>query len=320
MKYVIALDIGGTKINGAISDFEGNILFRKKIPTQAKEGADVVIKNIYQVIDSMLHETNNRNIDIVGIGISTFGQVDHVNGIIKYAIDTIPGWTGFKLKESIEERYNIKCFVENDAYCAAWGEIVFGSAKNYKDIVVLTLGTGIGGAFFTKGKLYGGSNGLAGLIGHTSIEPYGHECKCGGTGCIESYSAGWGLVKVFKEYINEKYGEYAEKYIENPDAKYIFSIKDTDENAKKTVEQMSWRLGTTIGSLITLLNPELVVIGGGLSNVLDDIYYDLMNSIKAHSTPMVFNHFILKKSSFPDDMGLMGAVALISEGAIPRIV
>jgi glucokinase len=319
-KHIIALDIGGTKINGALSDFHGSIIFRKKIPTEAGKGAGKVLKNIYAVIDDLLKKSKDKGYFVEGIGISTFGQLDHINGVIKYATDTIPDWAGFKLKEIIEEKFNINTVIENDAYCAAWGEVVFGSARNCKDIIILTLGTGIGGAFLTKGKLYDGSNGYAGLIGHTSIEPYGHDCNCGGTGCIESYASGWGLVKVFKEFAKKKYGNYPEKFIENPDARYIFSLKDEDEVALETVKQMSWRLGTTIGSLITLLNPELVVIGGGLANVFDQIYNDLMISIKAHSTPVVFEEFKLKKSDFPDDMGLMGAIALISKGPIPRIV
>ncbi len=196
-KYIIALDIGGTKINGAISDFYGSIIFKKKIPTEAEKGAEKVLKNIYAVIDDLLEKSKSKGYFIEGIGISTFGQLDHINGVIKYATNTIPDWTGFKLKKAIEEKFNINTVIENDAYCAAWGEVVFGSARNYKDIIILTLGTGIGGAFLTKGKLYGGSNGYAGLIGHTSIEPYGHDCNCGWNRLYRVLCFGLGFGKSF---------------------------------------------------------------------------------------------------------------------------
>jgi glucokinase len=318
-KSVIALDIGGTKISAALSDFKGNILLKKKIDTQAKSGAATVLNNLLQIIADVLDDSQINPSCVAGIGISTFGQVDRTQGIIKYATETVPGWTGIRLKEIAEQRFQIKTFVDNDAFCAAWGERVYGIAKTSRDLVVLTLGTGIGGALFTQGKLLEGVNGLAGLIGHTCIEPSGHDCNCGAIGCIESYASGWGLVKVFKDLMTKEYGVYPPQYPKDPDARYVFSMQKELEAARTAVNQMIWRLGATIGSLVTLLNPELVVVGGGLSNIWEAIYPKLLESVKRHSTPPAFEACSLKQSAFPDDMGLMGAIALVSTGPIPRL-
>jgi glucokinase len=319
IKSVIALDIGGTKISAALSDFEGNILQKKKIDTQAKNGAVTVLNNLLQVISDVLDDSKIHPSCVAGIGISTFGQVDHTEGIIKYATETVPGWTGIHLKEIVERRFGIKTVIDNDAFCAAWGERVYGIAKTCRDLVVITLGTGIGGAIFTQGRLLEGVNGLAGLIGHTCIEPSGHDCNCGASGCIESYASGWGLVKVFKDLMTKEYGSYPPQYPEDPDARYVFSMQQESEAARAAVNQMIWRLGATIGSLVTLLNPELVVVGGGLSNIWEVIYPKLLESVKRHSTPPAFKACSLEHSTFPDDMGLMGAIALVSTGPIPRL-
>jgi len=322
-KVVIALDMGGTKIVGALINSEGRVLHSIRKPTEASLGRDRVLQSMTAIVNELIEIAESKGIEVKKLGVSVAGQVDPTEGKITYATDTIPGWTGTSLKEYFAKNSKLSVEVENDAFCAAWGEKNYGIAKDTDDFIVITLGTGIGGAFFTDSKLFVGSRGLAGLIGHMSVDPNGRECNCGGIGCVERYSSGTGLVQTARELI-----ELGEKSIltEKPGdetqitAQSVFEAFIKNDNvASKSVRVMTKSLGTLIGSLVTLLNPRLVVIGGGLTASADCFLEETIEEARKHSSPAAFSQVRIAASRFPKDICLVGAAALVLIGPIPRI-
>ncbi len=323
-QVVIAIDIGGTNITAGLIDGEGRVLFRTQKSTEAFLGARHVLESTIGVARQLAGVAQVNSISVSRIGISTAGQVDSDTGTVTYATDTIPGWTGVNVKNRLERSIGLTAFVENDASAAAWGEKVFGVAQNSQNFVMITLGTGVGGAVFVRGRLLSGSTGLAGLVGHVSVNPDGIQCICGGRGCLEAYASGTGIAKAAREAIGAKSGgrlaEIASANLGDISAKDVFdAAKCGDPIATSIVMQAAKYLGTSIGGLVTLLNPELVVIGGGVSNAGRLLLNPTLKSVRSHCSPGAFAKANVSFSRFLDECGLIGAAAVAHTCGIPRI-
>ncbi|HHW58278.1 MAG TPA: ROK family protein [Clostridia bacterium] len=269
---VIGVDIGGTKILGGIMDNDGNLKKLKETPTQAKLGREVILKNLFSVIDELIDE------DTKGIGIGSAGRINFDTGVVEYATDNLPGWTGCNLKEVLEQRYKIPVVVDNDVNAAAIGEMWLGSGKGYKSMLVMTIGTGVGGAIIYNGQLIRGSSWSAGEIGHMILYPEGRQCNCGQRGCLEQYASG---TAIYKEY-NELLGE--EKV---SSAKEVFELyKRNDAIAMKVVNSFVKSLSLSIMSLKNIIDPEVFIIGGG---VIDskDLWWDKLKTILGRDVNVV---------------------------------
>jgi glucokinase len=291
-------------------------------PTEAAKGADTVYGNILKVVRELLNWAQARSLSIKRLGVSTAGQVDP-SGSIAYATDTFPGWTGFPLKAKLEAELGLEVFVENDAHAAAWGEKYFGIAQGIEDFIMLTLGTGIGGVFFTKGSLYTGSGNLAGLLGHMTIDLLGVECNCGGRGCLEQYASATGIVRQAREAAAEwPDGALAKLLASQGDfsAKDVFTAAGFGEPAAKlVVEKAAEYLGAGIGSLLNLLNPELVVLAGGVSEAGEPWLELVSKAVKGYCTEAARRGVSIKLSKFPSHCGLFGAAAVAQAGGITRL-
>lgn len=260
MAKVIGIDIGGTKINACLVDDSGNILERKEVPTNANRGRDVVLDNIKNAIYSLSYK------DASAIGIGTPGFIDSKNGIVTFA-GNIKGWTGLNLKEAVEEFVNIPVFVENDANIALVAEKWIGSCKDYDNVVMITLGTGLGGAIYTKeGGLLTGSHFQGAELGHMILHAGGDPCTCGQNGCAESYCAGSALTKDYKKLTGKELSGQA-----------IFDLVDTDDAARKVLENYQSNLGYLLTSLRNIFDPDVIVVGGGVIHA-KDVFWDGMIS------------------------------------------
>lgn len=261
---VIGIDIGGTKILGGIISTNGNLLKFKETPTQAKLGREVILKNLFNTIDELIDE------DTKGIGIGSAGRINFDTGVVEYATDNLPGWTGCKLKEILEKKYKIPVVVDNDVNAAAIGEMWLGSGKGYKSMLVMTIGTGVGGAIIYNGELIRGASWSAGEIGHMILYPEGRQCNCGQRGCLEQYASG---TAIYKEY-NELLGE--EKV---SSAKEVFELyKENDDIAMKVINSFIKSLSLSILSLKNIIDPEVFIIGGGVIGS-KDLWWDKLKII-----------------------------------------
>lgn len=247
---VIGIDIGGTKICGGIVSSDGELLKKSWLNTEAKYGREVIINNVYKVIDELIDES------VSGIGIGSAGRVNTDKGIIEYATDNLPGWTGFNLRGTIEKKFGLPVMVDNDVNTAAIGESWIGSGKGYKNILMMAIGTGVGGAIIYNGDLIRGSNWSAAEIGHAILYPDGKKCNCGQKGCLEQYISGNAIYKRYNEIVG---------FSKVKNAFEVFDLyKNYDNISRIVIDEFVYWLSLSIISLKNIIDPELFIIGGGL--------------------------------------------------------
>lgn len=283
---ILAFDIGGTFIKYALCDENFILTQSTKIPTDASMGGKKIIEKVIEIIKE------HNGIDRVGI--STAGQVDSKTGTVVYATDTIPGYTGTKIKEMVETETGIPAFVENDVNSAALGEAYFGKAKGYSDFICLTYGTGIGGAIWLNNNLYKGSFCSAGELGHIITHFDGRYCTCGGKGCYECYASARALV------------EEVNKISEVPlDGVKIFEEENFSKPEIKTIVD-SW-IDEIVAGLISIVytfNPSLIVLGGGIMN--ENYIIEAVNSKIQNKLMASFRNVKIVNSNLGNTAGMLG--------------
>jgi len=251
------MDIGGTFIKYALVD-EAGIISELKRQKTSKEGYKALLGQVFNIIEELQNDFKEKN--IVGIGIASAGQISHEKGVVLSATDNLPGWAGTRLKEIIEERYNMVCHTDNDVKCAALGEMFFGNGKNIKDFVCIAIGTGVGGAIVENGRLIRGSDGIASEVGHIVIRSGGRRCNCGNKGCYEQYAS----ITALKRIVEEKFGK---KYLpKDRGVEWLFEIYDQDERLKLIIDRFADNIADGIVSLVNTVNPKVVIIGGAISS------------------------------------------------------
>lgn len=279
---ILSVDIGATKIAAGLVYPEGSLGYLKESPTNAKMGGESVITNVINICQTILNEMAQEKNDLfsssdpVSIGVSTAGQVDVSKGNVIYATDNLPGWTGMEIKQRIESALRIETWVENDINCMAVGEANFGAGKGKEHILFIGVGTGIGGAIIIDGNLYRGWKGSAGEIGHISINDKGNLCNCGSRGCIETYSSGSAIEKIYKKEIPNivKSTKNKENEVIEMTCKDITLLSQSgDEYASIIIKSAGKYLGICLSGLLNLLNPEIVILGGGVL-INNNIYID----------------------------------------------
>ncbi len=285
---ILAFDIGGTEIKYAFCDENFNLTEKKSIPTNAHEGGKRIIERIVEIIKSC------NGVDRVGI--STAGQVDSVKGEIIFATDSIPGYTGTKIKEIIESETGIPTAVENDVNSAALGEAIFGAAKGCSNFICLTYGTGIGGAIYFDNKLFTGSSFSAGEFGHIVTHAGGRECTCGGAGCYEAYASAGALVR-----------NVAEKLGKKMNGREIFSNFDNPE-IRALIDEWIDEIVVGLKGLVCVFNPSLIVAGGGIMNeayITDEINKRLQKELMPS-----YRNVKIVKALMGNDANKLGAAYL----------
>lgn len=287
MKKVIGIDLGGTKISGGLLDENGNILASAKVDTQAEEGRDVVIKNIVSVIKKLPYDQAQA------IGIGTPGFIDSENGIVTFA-GNIKGWTGLNLKEAIEKYVDIPVFIENDANIALICEEWIGAGKEYDDIVMITLGTGLGGAVYSQGKLLRGSNFQGAELGHMLLYPGGNSCTCGQNGCAEAYCAGSAIANGYERLTGTR-----------KTSEEVLSLVDSDKDAKKVLDDYKMNLAYLLTSLRNIFDPQAIIIGGGVINARNLWWDGMIENFKkvCHKSETVD----ILPAKYLNDAGVIGA-------------
>ncbi|MBQ8228457.1 MAG: ROK family protein [Clostridia bacterium] len=288
---ILTFDIGGTEIKYAFCDENFNLTQKSSIPTNAHEGGVKIIERVIEIIKSFD--------DIDRVGISTAGQVNSVKGEIVYATDTIPGYTGVKIKETVERETGIPTAVENDVNSAAVGEAVFGVAKGHDNFICLTYGTGIGGAIYLNGKLFTGSSFSAGEFGHIVTHSGGKDCTCGGKGCYEAYASTSALVNRVKEASGKEL-----------DGREIFEHFD-DPDIRLAINEWIDEIVVGLKGLTYIFNPALIVAGGGIMNeeyITQEINKRLQNELMAS-----FRKVKVIKALMGNDANKLGAAYLASQ-------
>jgi len=315
-KYSIGVDLGGTNIVSTVVNYQGKIVSRLKVQTLAERGKESTIKRIVETIHENIVQSTIASGDIIGIGIGAPGPLDVKKGIINFA-PNLPGWRDVPLRKILEDEFSMKVVLENDANAAAWGERCFGAGQGVNNLVCFTLGTGIGGGIIINGKIYHGNNYGAAELGHMTVNKDGPLCNCGNYGCLEAYSSATGIKNRIKNRIKEgmksEFLDFDEdKLFESLRLKSIFeAARKGDRLTKDIVEEAISYLGIAIANIINILNPEMVVLVGGITNEGNKLLIPLGEEVKKRALYSNYKSLKIIIGKLAGNAGVLGAAALL---------
>ncbi len=312
-KSFVGVDIGGTKIAAGIVNRQGEILHRLETPSCVSEGGPAVMQRASDLVAELI---STARCEIGGIGVANGGQVDQATGVVFSATLLIPGWVGIRIKDTLEERFGVPVRAMNDASAAAVGEARFGAGRGVDDFVLLTIGTGVGGGIYADGKFLGGAIGAAGSIGHMVIDCDGRPCNCGSRGCLEAYTGGLVIANRALELADER----------GLDTELVRAIRADissgtkllgraanagDAFALEVIREAGEYLGWGFASLLNLFNPSLIIVGGSVAELDDQLLGPAWEIARKHCLRKDKDPARLTRAQLGNDAGLLGAASLL---------
>ncbi|MGI8618416.1 MAG: ROK family protein [Gemmatimonadaceae bacterium] len=316
-RYIVGVDLGGTNIVvGAMPEDGSSELAMRSLATRGEEGPGAVVDRIVgmveDVIAQVIAETGAVRDDFLGVGIGSPGPLDREHGIV--IVSPNLGWRDFPLRDEIGSRVKLLATLDNDANCATLGEWWCGAAKGHRNVVGITIGTGIGGGLILDGQLYHGSSDAAGEIGHTTIDSNGRRCKCGNYGCVEAYASGPAIAERAREALDD--GESSALLVlaggdpANITAQTVYeAAKQNDPVAIEVVRETARILGTAISTLINIINPDIVVVAGGVTQAGDALFEPLRSEVRRRAFKTAVDACEIVPGMLPISAGVVGAVA-----------
>lgn len=311
-KYCFGVDLGGTTAKIGLFSPEGDILEKWEIPTRTENGGENILSDIADAVLAKMEERGIAKDEVIGVGIGVPGPVDD-SGMIYRAVNL--GWGVFNINETFGTLLGLPVKAGNDANVAALGEMWRGGGMGYKDIVLATLGTGIGGGIITNGKIVTGSKGAGGEIGHMHIEDGEPDtCGCGNHGCFEQYGSATGIVRLAKRRLAASKEESVLRDAQAEgtlSAKAVFdAVKDGDKVACEIAEEFGAYLGKGFASIAAVVNPEVFVIGGGVSKAGDILFQYIIKNYQKYTFHACQNA-VFKLATLGNDAGIYGAAKLV---------
>ncbi|GAA0602470.1 glucokinase [Virgibacillus siamensis] len=307
---LIGIDVGGTTVKIGIINEIGNILDKWEIPTNTDNQGKSILSDIWESIRNKVSLEN-----VAGIGIGVPGFIDQDTGDVYEAVNI--GWKQVELAKIMKEMSGLPVFVENDANAAVLGENWKGAGGQVKNLIAITVGTGIGGGIIANGSILNGVSGTAGEIGHITMDRDGSPCNCGRNGCLETISSATGIVRQANEKIAENPGSaLANLYDEQGDltAKDIFQLADSGDTLSKTIiEHASDVLGLAIANLAVVINPSRILIGGGVSKAGADFVNLINDAFHKFTLAKAGEVCELRLAQLGNDAGIIGAAFLVKQ-------
>ncbi len=314
MKYYIGIDLGGTFVKAGVVDENYQIVAKATVASSDATGnPELVADRMTQCANEALEKAGLTMADVESIGVGTPGSVEPETGTIVYANNL--QFRNTPLRKYMEERTGKKIYVENDANVAAYGEVIAGAAKGYKDVIVVTLGTGVGGGIIIDGKIYAGFNHFGGELGHEVIVYNGRPCTCGRKGCLEAYASATGLINMTKEAMEahkeSKLWEVA-KTLDEVNGKTAFdAMRLGDPAGKEVVDAYIGYLGCGLSNFVNIFQPEVILIGGGICKEGENLLAPLREVIKKESYGISgYESTQLRTCALGNDAGTIGAAFL----------
>ena len=316
-RYVIGVDLGGTKISVGAMHADGTSRHAMHSqPTLAADGADAVVGRIVSMISTTIaqtmQETGAAREDFLGVGIGSPGPLDRKRGLVI----TTPnlGWTNFPLRDRVAEESGLRATLDNDANCATLGEWWIGAAQGAQNVVGITIGTGIGGGLILDGKLYHGASDAAGEIGHTTIDSTGRRCNCGNYGCLEAYASGPAIANRAREALvltpDSIIVEMAGGNPADITAQMVYDASGKgDELARDVVRETARFIGTGVANLLNIFNPDVVVLAGGVAQAGEDLFGPLRAEVRRRAFKPAVDACRIVAGELDGAAGVVGAVA-----------
>lgn len=315
-KYNMCLDIGGTKILGAIFDQNNKIVYRLKKKT--KEGGDTsenVEKVIISVVRDMLKQSGIDKKEIHAIGVGAPGVIDSAKGVVLFS-PNLP-WRNYDIRTPIEKEFGIPFFIGNDVNVGVLGEYKFGAAQGYSNVVGFFVGTGMGGGLILNGELFTGTGFKAGEYGHMVLDPEGPLCNCGQRGCLEAFSSKQGM----SSYIRIQASRGRECMLSESVQDGVFKSKllkkalaAKDAVAMEAVDRACHYLAVATGNMINTISPDVIIYGGGVIEAVGDIFLEKISAeVDRYCMPSIRPTVELKIASLGDDSVIYGALSMVTE-------
>lgn len=297
---VIGVDAGGTKTTTALATEDGYIIKMLREQTPTTEGAQAGYEVICVMIQNLINEAVKFDFKVTHIGVGFGGPVDFKHGIV-YLSHHVEGWENFPLKEKLETKFGIPTIIDNDANAGTIAEWMFGAGKGMDNLIYVNIGTGIGGGIISDGKLLRGWKNLAGEIGHITVKPDGPNCTCGRKGCLEAFSSG--------SAISYKGTLYFGKPLKSEE---VFQLaQQGNQVANKIIQEAVDMLAFALGAVINLINPQLIIIGGGVADAPENLLLEpLRKKLPEYTLPESIDGLKIIKAKLGYDAGVIGAIAL----------
>jgi len=318
-EFIFAADLGGTHLRAAIVGCDGKIHYRLKQPTPQAEKPDGIVHALVDAAREGERHIGATGGQISAVSVAVPGTVNFEDGVVVKA-PNVPSLDGFRLAAALESELKWPAILENDANAAAIGEMWQGAARGYSSIVCVTLGTGVGGGIILDGQLWRGADGSAGEIGHLGVDPFGGvPCGCGSRGCLEVYASATAIVRMTRE-ARPGYPDSILHMSEDLTSETIYQAGlEGDDLALEVFRRMGVYLGIGLASLINLLNPEVILIGGGLSNGWELFAQHMHQQVIERAFPIPARSVKITRAECGDDAGFLGAARLAFAGQQPSV-
>ncbi len=316
MKYYIGIDIGGMSIKAGIVDEDGNIISKSTCVTRVLDGKEAIALDMYNLCKEVTAIANLEQKDILGVGIGCPGTVNSQKGVITFAANL--NFKKVNIVKEFNKHWNVKTVVNNDANCAALGETKFGSGKEYSSSLFVTLGTGVGTGFIIDNKIFEGENGEGAEGGHVCIRMDGEKCSCGQKGCWEAYASATALIKQTKKAMQKHpeslMNEIATRKGEVNGTVAFEAYKAGDKVAEKVVKKYAEYVATGLVVFINVFRPQVVMIGGGVSNAGEYFIEMIRKQVKKKVFAGKINRIPnVVKANLGNDAGIVGAAAPVMD-------
>ena len=317
-QYIVGVDLGGTNIvAGAMAADGMHHYAMRSVPTSAELGAESVSDRIVGLIEGVildtLEQTDATRRDFIGVGIGAPGPLDRERGVVIVAPNL--GWRNFPLRDRITQRLGLPATLDNDANCATVGEWWQGAAKGGRDVIGMTIGTGIGGGLILDGALYHGISDVAGEVGHMTIDLNGRHCKCGNYGCLEAYASGPAIATRAREVlVREETASLLPSLVsgrlESITAETVYkAAQQGDAVASEIVRDTARYLGVGIANLLNIFNADVVVVAGGVTQAGDALFVPLLAEVRRRAFRPAVDATRIVPGALPGSAGVVGAVA-----------
>lgn len=303
MSTAIGVDLGGTKIAVGLVGAGGVVLDRASAPTPAEHGPDAVLDTVVALVRSLLPRAGSEVV-VSGCGVGSAGVIDAASGVVASATDSLPRWTGTPVRDVLTAALGMPVAVVNDVHAHALGEALHGAGAGASTVLMIAAGTGVGGALVIDGRVHSGRRGVSGHFGHVpSIEAAGRPCTCGGSGHLEAIASGPAMCAVYRERSGDDGVTDGREVVRRG--------ASGDEHAAASVALAGRALGRTIGGLVNALDPDLVIVGGGLASAGESWWTALREAADGERLPLLADTPIVG-AALGADAAIVGAAALVS--------
>ena len=301
-KYVVGVDVGGTNIKLGLVHPQGFVIARSHFPTKPfSSSKNELIAVLAEEIRKILASKKLKVQDVAGVGVGLPGLIDYNKGLVRF-LPNIPGWKNVPFKSILNKKLNLPVFVDNDVKLITLAEWKFGAGRGVKNLICLTLGTGVGSGLVLDNHLYRGAGNAAGELGHMPLNEKGPRCNCGGFGCFETYVGNQSLFALATRIMN-KPGMTTQK---------MFALaNEGNQKALRFWQEAATRIGDGLVGVVNMFNPELIIIGGGVSNNEKYLFPTIKAVIQKRAMSLQASMVKIKRAKFGDDAGIIGAQVLV---------